>query len=89
MGFMKLMDEANYNFDAKKEGWIYSWTEKFIMENNNIITPEIIETALTQLPPIEIYNNPTPQMKTAKEHAEQILDQSIIMTANKEQGRSM
>ena len=54
------------------------------------MTVENIESAKRDLPPIEVYNNPTPQMKAAKEHAEQTLDQSIIMiTNNKEQGRSM
>lgn len=90
MGFMKTMEEANYNFDAKQEGWIYGWTEKFITENIEIMTPEIIEIAQTQLPPIEVYNNPTQQMKNEKKHAEQILNQNIIMiTNNKEQGRSI
>jgi hypothetical protein len=88
MGFMKAMDEANYNFDAKKEGWIYNWTEKFIIENANIITPEIIEVTLTNMPPIQVYNNPTEQMKNDKGHLEQSLNQ-IKMTKNIEQGRSM
>lgn len=88
MGFMKAMDEANYNFDAQKEGWIYNWTERFIIENRDIITPEIMEVTLTNLPPIQVYNNPTEQMKNEKEHAEQTLNQ-ITMTKNIEQGRSM
>ena len=91
MGFMKLNEEANYNFDAQNEGWIYSWTEKFVLENIEVLKPEVIEEALTQLPPIEVYNNPTTQMKNAKEHSEQTLqEQKIIMaTNNKEQGRSI
>ena len=82
MGFMKAMDEANYNFDAQKEGWIYNWTERFIIENRDIITPEIMEVTLTNLPPIQVYNNPTEQMKNEKNHAEQILNQNIIMITN-------
>lgn len=90
MGFLKSMEEANYNFDAQKEGWIYGWTEKFITENIETMSVEVIQTAQTQLPPIEVYNNPTQQMKKEKKEAEQNLNQKIIMiTNNKEKGRSI
>ena len=74
MGFMKSMDEANYNFEAQNKGWIYSWIDKFIKENIETMTPEIIETALINMPPIEAYNNPTEQMKNDKINAEHSLE---------------
>lgn len=88
MGFMKSMEEANYNFDAKNEGWIYNWTEKFMTENINIMTPEIIEVTLTNMPPIEIYTSTTSQIKSQKGQVEQALQQ-IKMEINNQIGRSI
>lgn len=88
MGFMKSMEEANYNFDAKNEGWIYNWTEKFMTENINIMTPEIIEVTLTNMPPIEIYTSTTSQIKSQKGQVEQALQQ-IKMEINNQKGRSI
>lgn len=56
-GFMGMMAEANYNFEAKQEGWIYEWTEKFITENITIMTPEIINSTETNMPPTGIFEN--------------------------------
>lgn len=75
MGF-KLMEEANYYFDAKKEGWIYSWTEKFVLENIEVLKTEVIEEALTNLPPKEIFSNKE-EVNISKQRCEVALKETL------------
>lgn len=75
MGFSDLMNMANYNTAAKKEGWIYKWTKNFVSENANIMTPEILRIVMTNMPPVQVYNEPTNQMITDKKSVEQLIEQ--------------
>lgn len=76
MGFMKLMEEANYNFGAKKEGWIYSWTEKFVLENIEVLNETVIEDTLINLPPKEAYEN-SKELRIPKGHCEELLKEAL------------
>ena len=82
---MQLMETANYNHEAKKEGWIYEWLNKFISSNQHIMTEEIIKETITNLPPIGIYDNPTNKMKEQKQNLESTLNNKIQINM----GRSM
>lgn len=73
----KLMDEANYNFVAQKEGWIYEWTDKFEIKNNSIMTPELLNQILIDLPSLDVFENPIPGAQIAKSNLETRINNTI------------
>lgn len=85
MGYMQLMETANYNHEAKNSGWIYEWTNNFITSNQHIITEKLLEEIIINLPPIEIYDKKTNKMLEQKQYLENIFNNQI--QNNKGRGR--
>lgn len=83
---MQLMEKANYNHEAKKSGWIYEWINNFNFSNQNIMTRELSNETLISLPPTEIYDNPTNEMKNQKQILEQALNKQMENQENYRRG---
>lgn len=70
MDFNKLMEEANYNYEAGNKGWFYKWMIKYMSANENTITDETLKTITENIPALETYKNITAEMRVSKEAIE-------------------
>ena len=77
----KLMDEANYNFDAHNQGWIYEWLYKLEMNNADIMTIELLNEILTESPSLDAFENPVPNAQNEKANLEE-RTKSLIKSKN-------
>ena len=77
----KLMDEANYNFDAHNQGWIYEWLYKLEMNNADIMTIEWLNEILTESPSLDVFEKPIPTANISKANLE-VNTKSLIKSQN-------
>lgn len=62
--FMEELKKANYNHQTKQQGWAYKFTENFV--NNHDLTKDELQEIQTFILALEVYENPTKQMREEK-----------------------
>ena len=90
------MEKANYNHIAGNSGWIYEFLYDFELENEHIMTYDILKQIQTETPAIQVYPTETitPKIMKDREKLVNLTDSHLLtieQTNNQEinYGRSM